>query len=76
MGEWMLCEQCHYSWLRDPSRPRPKRCPECSNPVRPISMGDPPRELVYAIEHLVDDYGLAAVQAAINEVSESEDSDG
>lgn len=31
-SEWMLCEACHYSWLRDPTRAIPTRCPECRAP--------------------------------------------
>jgi hypothetical protein len=31
---------------------------------------DPPRELIYAIEHLADDYGLDAVRAAVVELVE------
>jgi len=37
---------------------------------KPLSISEdgPPRELVIAVEYLVDDYGLDAVRAAVDEL--------
>lgn len=42
VSEWMLCERCHFSWLRNPATLRPTHCPECRSPEPTVvSFGDP-----------------------------------